>query len=238
MPTGDWSIGSSLRLERVLVRDILDPPTDPAPDILKRAEGSNLLSTGRIALTYDDRDSSFIPTTGTFAEFSYEQGFGDFVYPRFDAAASRYWTTYQRPDGFGKHTLRLSVKFGYTGDDTPVFERYFAGGFQTFRGFDFRGVSPVEDGRRIGGQFMTLGTLEYMLPVTANDNFKVVGFTDFGTVDGEISLEKFRASIGAGLRVNVPAMGPAPLAFDFAVPLTKEDFDDERVFSFYIGLTR
>ena len=234
----NWSFGTAIRLERVLVRDILDVPGNEAPQIIADAEGTNFLSTGRVALTYDDRDSSFIPTTGTFAEFSYEQAFGDFVYPRFDAALSRYWTTYQRPDGLGKHTLRLSGKFGYTGDDTPVFERYFAGGFQTFRGFDFRGVSPVEAGRRVGGQFMTLGTLEYMLPVTANDNFKVVGFTDFGTVDESVSLENFRISVGAGLRVNVPAMGPAPLAFDFAVPLTKQDFDDERVFSFYIGLTR
>ena len=234
----NWSLSTAIRLERVLVRDVFDVPGNPAPDILARAEGRNFLSTARVAAVYDSRDSAFIPTRGFYSELSYEQGFGEFVFPKFDAAATQHWTVYERPDGFGKHTLRLSGKFGYTGDDTPIFERYYAGGFQTFRGFEFRGVSPEIAGRRVGGQFMTLGTLEYMLPITADDNFKAVAFTDFGTVDESVSLDRFRVSVGAGLRVNVPAMGPAPLAFDFAVPLASEDEDDERVFSFYIGLTR
>ena len=53
---------------------------------------------------------------------------------------------------------------GWTGDNTPIFERFFAGGFQSFRGFAFRGVSPVSDQNPnvyIGGQFMAVGTVEY-----------------------------------------------------------------------------
>jgi outer membrane protein insertion porin family len=33
-------------------------------------------------------------------------------------------------------------------------------------------------------------------------------------------------------------MGPAPIAIDFAWPIVSEDFDQERVFSFYVGFTR
>ena len=44
--------------------------------------------------------------------------------------------------------------------------------------------------------------------------------------------------VGAGLRLVIPAMGPAPIALDFAYPLLKESFDEKQIFSFYIGFTR
>ena len=40
------------------------------------------------------------------------------------------------------------------------------------------------------------------------------------------------------LATTIPAMGPAPLAFDFGFPIMSEPFDQERLFSFYIGLSR
>jgi outer membrane protein insertion porin family len=39
-----------------------------------------------------------------------------------------------------------------------------------------------------------------------------------------------------GLRIAVPQLGPVPLAFDFAIPLIKEDQDRERVFSFTLDV--
>ncbi|MEZ6146335.1 MAG: hypothetical protein R3B91_13160 [Planctomycetaceae bacterium] len=44
--------------------------------------------------------------------------------------------------------------------------------------------------------------------------------------------------MGAGLRLVIPAMGPAPIALDFAYPLLKEKFDEKQIFSFYVGFTR
>jgi outer membrane protein insertion porin family len=43
---------------------------------------------------------------------------------------------------------------------------------------------------------------------------------------------------GFGFRVNVPAMGQAPLAFDFAFPIEDAEGDERRVFSFFIGFGR
>ena len=59
-----------------------------------------------------------------------------------------------------------------------------------------------------------------------------------GTVEEDPGFDEFRVTAGAGLRLTVPAMGPVPLAFDFAVPITREDYDETRVFSFYIGINR
>lgn len=231
--TNEISVTAAIRLESV---DISDPDT-PTPQILLDALGTSFLSTARFSVTHDTRDSSYLPSEGHKVELSYEQAFGEFTYPRAEADARQYFTVYSRPDGGGKHIFTMAGQIGWTGDDTPIFERFYAGGFQTFRGFAFRGVSPRELAVRTGGEWMALGTLEYMVPLVASDMVQAVVFSDFGTVEDDVSFDDFRVTAGFGLRVTVPAMGPVPLAFDFAFPIASQDFDDEQVFSFYVGYT-
>lgn len=229
-----WSVGLAVRAENVDVSDF----RAPAPALLTAVNGDNFLSTGQVTVTYDTRDSAFLPTEGHMLELSYEQGFGEFVYPRANVQGAQFFTVYERPDGFGKHIIQFRGELGWTGDNTPIFERYFAGGYSSFRGFDFRGVSPRQLGVGVGGQWMMLGTAEYLIPLTADDNIRAVVFSDFGTVENDISVDQFRATAGFGFRLAIPAMGPAPIALDFAWPIVSESFDDERVFSFYVGFTR
>jgi len=40
------------------------------------------------------------------------------------------------------------------------------------------------------------------------------------------------------LRISIPMLGPAPLAFDFAYPVSEAETDDRRVFSFYMSTLR
>ncbi|MEJ7592684.1 MAG: BamA/TamA family outer membrane protein [Planctomycetaceae bacterium] len=232
--TPEWSGSLALRLENVEMRN----PQTPTPASVLPFIGSNFLSTLRASVTHDTRDSSMMPTEGHYVDGGYEQAFGEFTFPKVEVDARQYFTMYNRPDGTGRHVLTLAGNLGVSGNDTPTFERYFAGGFQSFRGFAYRGVTPRESGFSTGGTFQALGTVEYRLPVTADDIINVVAFTDFGTVDESVSLNKFRASVGFGFRVVIPAMGPVPLAFDFAFPVLSEDEDDERIFSFYVGINR
>ncbi len=229
-----WSAGLAVRLENV---DIYDIPAG-APAIATSAAGDNFLSTVQGTLTYDTRDSAFLPTEGHMLELAYEQGFGEFVYPRVELTGAQYFTVWQRPDGYGKHIIQLRGQGVWTGDNTPIFERLYGGGYSSFRGFRFRGVSPRVGGYATGGQFLALGSAEYMVPITADDNIRAVAFTDFGTIENDIGFEDFRATAGFGFRLAIPAMGPAPIALDFAWPITKEPFDRERIFSFYVGFTR
>ena len=92
----------------------------------------------------------------------------------------------------------------------------------------------------VGGEFLMLGSLEYLFPITADDMLKGVVFADFGTVEEniEIKRENYRVSLGAGVRIFIPAMGPAPIALDFAVPLARADTDRIENFSFFIGMGR
>ena len=83
-----------------------------------------------------------------------------------------------------------------------------------------------------------LGSAEYRIPLTADDMINMVVFSDVGTVTANPSIDDFRVTVGVGLRLVVPAMGPVPLAFDFGFPVRTEASDDERVFSFYVGINR
>ena len=232
--TPEWSGSLALRLEQVDMRN----PRTPTPAIVLPLIGTNFLSTARVNATHDTRDSSMMPTSGHYVDAGYEQAFGEFSFPRFETDARQYFTLFSRPDETGRHVLTVAGNLGWSGSDTPVFERYFAGGFQSFRGFAYRGVTPRENGFATGGTFQALGTVEYRMPVTADDMINVVAFSDFGTVDDSVSLSNFRATAGFGLRVVIPAMGPVPLAFDFAFPIRTQIFDDERIFSFYVGINR
>lgn len=224
----------ALRLEDIN----LTSPSNPYEPLLAAALGDNFLSTVRLGLTHDTRDSPFLPGSGHFVEGSFEQAFGNFNYSRAELDGRQYFTTYERPDGSGRQIFTLAGNLAWTGNDTPIFERYFGGGFQSFRGFQFRGVSPLDQGVRVGGQFLALGTAEYMVPITADGTIQAVAFTDFGTVDNSVSFSEFRVTMGGGVRVTVPAMGPVPIALDFAWPITKQNNDIVQVFSFYVGLSR
>ncbi len=220
---------------------LFDPsvPAGIVPD-LDAALGTHELFGFRLGLAYDTRDSAFLPTEGHYIDFGVEEVIGSFQYPRGDVEIRKYFTLYQRPDGSGRHVLSLGVSFAVTGKDTPIYDHYFAGGFSTLRGFDYRGAGPHVAGVSVGGHMQLLASAQYMFPVTADDMLRLVLFCDAGTVEQDYTLrdENFRVALGFGLRVLVPAMGPAPLAFDFAWPVAKADGDVTEVFSFFIGIGR
>jgi outer membrane protein insertion porin family len=90
----------------------------------------------------------------------------------------------------------------------------------------------------VGGPFQWLSTVEYMFPITADDSLRGVVFTDFGTVEPNVAIKNFRVAPGLGLRITLPAMGPAPIALDFAFPVAYAPFDDRQLFSFFVGFAR
>ena len=71
----------------------------------------------------------------------------------------------------------------------------------------------------------------------AGDTLRGVVFADAGTVEEEFEINTVRTSIGAGFRLIVPILGPAPVAVDFAWPLNKDDEDETQVISFSFGVS-
>lgn len=234
--TPDLSVSGAVRMEDVRISD----PRVYGVEQLEEVLGSNDFYSGQFAVRHDTRDIPFAPTEGHLIELTFEQAFGEFDYPRAEFDFRKYFLMRERPDGSGRHTLSASLAAGFSGSDTPLFENYFAGGFSTLRGFEFRGASPVVDSVIVGGRFRMLGSVEYVMPLTADDMIKGVAFCDYGTVEEDITInaDNFRVAPGFGFRISVPALGPAPLAFDFAFPVAKADTDDEQLFSFFFGIGR
>ena len=87
---------------------------------------------------------------------------------------------------------------------------------------------------------MWINSLEYLFPLTADDMLHGAAFIGFGTVEENIALDwdQFRVAPGFGLRITIPAMGPAPIALNFAFPIAEAETDDKEVFTFNIGFTR
>ncbi len=207
----------------------------PAPAEYLAVTGHTFLATIRPSVRFDNRNDPFVPTKGSYLEAAFEQGWGDFTFPKFTMEGRQHFTLGSRPDQTGKRLLTLRGFFGATGLNTPLYERFYAGDFRSMRGFAYRGVGPFIFGSNVGGVLSAVGSVEYQFPLTANDQLQAVVFSDFGTVENDYTISNFRASVGTGIRVIVPALGPLPLAFDIAFPLAKEEGDRERYFTFFIG---
>jgi outer membrane protein assembly complex protein YaeT len=226
-----WSVSGGLRVENVNVEDV----AYFAPYDFQAAKGSNFVAGFRAGVTRDSRDSYLRPTEGSLLDLSFEQVVGDYNFPVFNVEGNKYWTTYQRADGSGRHVLAARSQVGWAGPDAPVFERFYAGGFRSMRGFEFRGVGPFQSGYNLGGDFIFLNSLEYQIPILANDQVYAVAFVDSGTVEPTLSLNNYRVAAGAGLRLVVPMLGPVPIALDFGFPIVRGPDDRTQVFSFWVG---
>jgi outer membrane protein insertion porin family len=217
-------------------------PVAPTPPELLEVVGDNTLHGFKVSTRHDTRDSAFLATEGHMVEVGLEQVIGSFEYPRAEIEARQYFLVTQRPDSSGRHVFSLGGRVGFSGNDTPIYDRFYAGGFSTLRGFAFRGASPmaqtVNPNVTVGGDFLLIGSAEYLFPITADDMLRGVAFCDFGTVEENIEINTFRVSPGLGLRITVPAMGPAPIALDFAFPVVKANTDDTQIFSFNVGFLR
>ena len=231
------SVNAGFRGESV---DVYNPRV-LAPDIV-RMLGTNAVYGFSGGLIHDTRDSPFLPTQGHLVTFEFEQVIGTFDYPRGILEGRQYFLLNERPDGSGRHTLAVGSLLGISGANTPAYDNFFAGGYNTLRGFAFRGASPVQAGpggvATVGGPFEWLSTVEYMFPITADDTLRGVVFTDFGTVERNVSIQNFRVSPGVGMRITLPAMGPAPIALDFAFPVAYAPTDTQQMFSFFVGFAR
>jgi outer membrane protein insertion porin family len=214
-----------------------DTPVEVADD----KGPANYISTGMF-VKRTDVDRQFRPSRGSAFDLAVTQfvSFDDIdPFTVFRGGYTQFFTVSE--DFLGRRsTLRLSTDVGYIlGDDAPVYERFYLGG-RTFRGFEFRTISPKSQQNidplttaddPVGGLWMFFAGAQYEQPVFGS-TLSMVGFVDSGTVTDDVGLDQYRVSIGMGVRLYIPQFGPAPLAFDFAVPLVKEESDETQVFSF------
>lgn len=235
--TPDLSGNVSLRAEDVLISNP-SPANPPVVPDLAAVIGHTQLYSVKPQISYDTRDSTFLPTQGMFLSTDFEYAFGTFQFPRYMLNFQKHFLARERPDGTGRHVVSFYTQFGISGNDTPIYERFFAGGFGTLRGYQFRGASPIIDQVEVGGKLLNVNSIEYMFPITADDMLKGVVFVDYGTVEYNrtITWDNYRIAPGVGLRVTIPMISLAPIALDFAFPVHSAPTDLEQTFSFFVGV--
>ncbi len=105
--------------------------------------------------------------------------------------------------------------------DVPFYNRFFLGGPQDLRGFEFRTVGPKDiTGEPTGGKTYGFLSLEYSFDLVKPVRFAF--FYDAGFVNSDaydFNPSKYNDNFGIGLRLFVAG---APLSLDFGVPLTAD----------------
>ena len=229
-----WAIEGAMRVEAVDIGNV-----DPlASRQIREIRGKHTITSLKGSIVRDTTDSRILPSEGYRVAFSWEQvgalG-GDFSFGKPTLSAAWYKTI--RTDIFDrKSVLAVRGDIGMIAGNAPPFERFYAGGFGSIRGFSFRGVSPRAGVFKdpVGGDFVILTGAEYSFPLYAK-TLRGVTFLDMGTVEEGFEITDWRASVGFGFRLNINFFGPVPLVFDFGFPIAQQDDDDIRVFNFSLG---
>ena len=210
--------------------------------LVKDDEGTRIESSIGQTLTFDNRDSRFDPREGYIASGTLKlAGLGGDVRHLRSALGGGYY--YSLLDDF---TVGLRGEVGNVfglGQDTRVSDRFFKGGANSLRGFEFGGIGPRDrtTNDSVGGKLFYTGTVELSFPVGLPDDVNIRGrvFSDVGSLwdfdglgtDIEDSSSP-RMSVGTGISWVSPF---GPFIIDFGVPVVKESFDETEIFHFSLG---
>lgn len=215
------------RIDEIDITNISDDATDD----LKKEYGENTISSLTQGLTFDSRDNIFDTKKGDLLTGSFEWAGGaiggDKDFWKFYGRASHYFPMPRNS------ALELRARVG-TGDSysnseqIPIYERFFAGGANTVRGYEERQIGPIDSSSKdpLGGESMLIGNIEYTYPLV--DFLKVAVFYDTGNVWAklnDIGSGGFKSSIGLGLRVKTPI---GPIMLDYGIPLNKAPGEEDK----------
>ncbi|MHB9154777.1 MAG: outer membrane protein assembly factor BamA [Endomicrobiales bacterium] len=192
---------------------------------------------------WDTRDNVFDPSRGNRQSLSVQLAGGplggsiNFVKPI--VRSSWYFPT------FWKFVLSLNGTVGLVENfnpsaDVPIYERFYVGGAETVRGYQYRTeIGPLE-----GGKLMSVFNAEYKFPIVQERKRSILQgafFFDLGgswrsANDINFSLgegeNNFRAGVGFGIRFTTPVF---PLRLDWGYGLNHKPGEELSQFYFTIG---
>lgn len=214
---------------------------DPtAPVIIQSLAGKTAISKVGFSLLRDTRDKIINTTSGNRMELITEVAGGPFAgdadYYRLEFRGSQFYPVFE----FQEQVLAILARAGVVdnfGDstDVPFYDKYFLGGPQTLRGFEYREVGPKNSfGEPIGGKTYGFFSAEYSFDVVKPIRFAIFYDAGFANVDAyDFAPTEFNDNFGFGLRLFVAG---APLSLDFGIPLTTDRYNKKgSQFNFNFG---
>ncbi|MCX5714703.1 MAG: outer membrane protein assembly factor, partial [Candidatus Omnitrophica bacterium] len=193
--------------------------------------GSNVISSVQYDLSFDSRDNVFDTTKGEFLTGSYQLAGGPFAgdkdFNKFQGRASHFIPLVANSSLELRARVGLAKPFSNT-DKVPIYERFFAGGAYTVRGYRERKIGPIDQGSGDpkGGNSMMIGNIEYTYPILSF--MKLAAFYDVGNVwekSGDLGSGGFKSGTGLGVRIKTPV---GPLMLDYGFPLNKESGEEKK----------
>ncbi|GAC1033490.1 autotransporter assembly complex family protein [Pseudomonas sp. No.21] len=96
----------------------------------------------------------------------------------------------------------------------PPSLRFFAGGDQSVRGYDYQTLSPEDrQGNKVGGRYLVVGSAEYQYPVA--ERWRIAAFVDRGN-----AMDSLNAAMKTGAGIGVRWVSPVgPIRLDLAKAL-------------------
>ncbi|WP_201594980.1 autotransporter assembly complex protein TamA [Psychrobacter vallis] len=168
-----------------------------------------------------DVDSATNPTRGIRQYYSIEAG-ADKAFSDTNLAIARAGVSgiYSFGDD-KKHQVLGSVNTGYIWADdfreVPYKLRFFAGGDQSIRGYDYESLSPIDKGYLTGGQILAVGSAEYNYEF--RPGFRGAFFTDVGNAYDKNFEAETKVGVGVGIRWASPV---GVVRVDVAAGVTEE----------------
>ena len=213
-------------------------------------ESENLTSSFLSQITYDTRNNIFDASKGnkTYVSLQFAGGVfgGDVNFFKTIFGTSWFFPT------IWKFVFSINSNFGFitqiSNKDIPIYEKFFVGGAETVRGYEYRELGPLE-----GGNIMTVFNAEYKFPIAIEKKRTIVQGAFFYDVGG--SWENFdslkleigstdewknsgswdnflKSGFGFGIRFTTPVF---PIRLDWGWPVQPVSGRSVPQFYFTIG---
>ena len=220
----------SYRLELVDIFDVAGTPgvDDPGvADVFEEGEGEDLVSKVGLTFLRDTRETLIFTRKGqrSSLKFEYAGIGGDINYHKMEGRTAQFIPTF---DAY-EQSLSIIARAGNVSpfgqsDIVPFYDRFYLGGPDTLRGFDYREVGNRDEddpNESVGGNSYALVSLEYGFRIA--EPLGLVVFYDWGFVnenDFDFSMSEYADNWGVGARIML--MG-SPLKLDLGIPITSPE---------------
>lgn len=195
---------------------------------------------------YNSTNSFYFPSKGQKARLSMESvipGTSDISYYKIYADETWYYPLTKNLSFKLKGALAYGEGFGEL-KDLPFYERFYAGGIGSVRGFEPNSLGGNYDlsldgsDRPKGGNVKVATTAAILLPVPFiedSSNIRISLFVDAGNVFtgiDNVELGELRSATGIGVSWITPV---GPLSFSFSQPIGYTSTDKTQSFQFSLG---
>lgn len=222
-PLGEWQHNMSMRyrLDRITSRGAIDE--NDIPNAFKvvsdKPEQESFLLGYEISRIQQDKRIN--PTQGFKQVYRVEAGTKSLLTETDMAIINASWGFIYSLGDNADHQFVGRADAGYIVTDNfnqvPYNLRYFAGGDQSIRGYDYKSLSPIENDLLIGGQALGIGSLEYNYQF--KPGWRAAVFADAGNAYDEKFSNPTKYGVGLGVRWASPV---GPIRIDVGAGISED----------------